>query len=258
MTNRKLRKDLLDKLGITRQALYAQVKKIKKKHQMTTEDAIYVIAHNNEFLLDQYLDKTTLDRMRGIIQQISSKVQTSEERKSKQKGTSRGESQRVVEIAKEFTIQDPSLSNNKVNEAKEMAAVYPLLYILENSIREIIDRVMSSKHGKNWWESHAPIKLRKEVKKRMTEDKRNTWFQRRGDRPIDYTDLNQLKPLMRKIENAVVPDIFPNIEWIIQRIDDVYKSRCVVCHMNPLHKDNIASVKLIFRQWEKQIKGKNI
>ena len=69
-------------------------------------------------------------------------------------------------------------------------------------------------------------------------------------------DLNQLVPLMRNIENDVVPDIIPSLEWFSQLIEEVYQSRCVLCHMNPLDNDSITSVKLRFRQWQKQIKAK--
>jgi len=53
-----------------------------------------------------------------------------------------------------------------------------------------------------------------------------------------------------------VPNINPCLDWFTQLIGEVYNSRCVVCHMNPLDKDNIQAVKLRFTQWEKQIDAK--
>jgi predicted restriction endonuclease len=137
-----------------------------------------------------------------------------------------------------------------------MAVVYPVLYLLENSIREVIDRVMISRYGDNWWDSEAPKGLRDTVSGRMADEKKNCWHQRRGDRPIDYLDLNQLTTLMRKVEKLVVPDIIPSLEWFTQLVDEVYKSRCVVCHMNPLDKDNVQAVSLRFTHWQKQINAK--
>lgn len=93
---------------------------------------------------------------------------------------------------------------------------------------------------------------------RMANEKKNSWHQRRGDRPIDYLDLNQLKPLVNKYESLFVPDIIPSLQWFSQLIDEMYQSRCVLCHMNPLNKDNISSVKLKYNQWQKQIKNKQI
>ena len=106
----------------------------------------------------------------------------------------------VNRFCKEFKGTDPILPPKKISEANEMAVVYPVLYLLENSIREVIDRVMISRYGDNWWDSEAPKGLRDTVSGRMADEKKNCWHQRRGDRPIDYLDLNQLTTLMRKVE----------------------------------------------------------
>jgi len=127
---------------------------------------------------------------------------------------------------------------------------------MENSIREVIDRVMTSKHGINWWDSEAPRGLADSVSKRMADEKKNSWHQRRGARPIDYIDLDNLPALIRKIERDVVPSIIPSIEWFTQFIDEIYRSRCVICHMNPLDSDNIQAIKLRFTQWQKLINEK--
>lgn len=258
MTNRQLRKALLEKLGFTPQALSQRVQKLKTQYAMTTEDATYVIAQREGIILDKYLDKDTVDRVRSLLQHISAPIQalppvTRATRRGKEEP---GVVQRVIVIGKEFKITDPILQQKKILEAKEMASIYPLLYILENSIREVIDRVMTSRHGDNWWDSEAPKSLRDTVSKRMADERRNAWHQRRGVRPIDYLDLYQLPALMRKIQKEVEPDIIPSLEWFTQLVEEVYKSRCVVCHMNPLDRDNIQLVKLRFAQWQKLISDK--
>ena len=257
MTNKSLRQALLKKIKITSRGLLYRVQKIKKNHSMTTEDAICVIAQREGIILDKYLDKDTVDRVRGIIQDISSVTEpqprTIPTRKEKVK-TSEGE--RVIVIAKEFRGSDPILPQGKLSEAKEMAAIYPLLYILENSIREVIDRVMTAKYGDSWWDTKAPRGLKDTVSKRMADEKKNAWHQRRGSRPVDYLDLDQLPALMRKIEKEVVPNIIPSMEWFNQLIQEVYQSRCVVCHMNPLDSVNIQSVKVRVEQWQRQIEAK--
>ena len=258
MTNKQLRKALLEKLGVTPQALSQQVKKLKRRYAMITEDATYVIAQQEGIILDKYLDKETINHVRVLLQQISPPVQTlpSVSKATRQRKEELRREQRVILIGKEFKVTDPILPQKKILEAKEMAAIYPFLYILENSIRETIDCVMTSQHGNDWWDSEAPKGLRDTVTGRMADEKRNSWHQKRGARPIDYLALDQLPALMRKIEKEVVPSIIPSLEWFTQLVEEVYKSRCVVCHMNPLDKDNIQAVKLRFAQWEKQINAK--
>lgn len=258
MTNRQLRKDLLDTLERTPQALSQRVQKLKKTHSITTEDATYVIAQQEGMILDKYLDKQTVDRIRGIIQQISSATSLS------QPGFAAGRArakkitptERIIIIGKEFKGNDPILPSKILNEAKQMGGVYPLMYVLENSIREFIDRIMSAKHGSDWWDIQAPPGLRDRVNNRMADDERNAWHQRRGAHQICYLDLKQLPALVRKIHKDVVPEFIPSTEWFTQFIEEVYESRCVLCHMNPLDDNNVQAVKVRFNQWQKLIEAK--
>lgn len=258
MTNRQLRETLLKKLGIGQGALYERAKKLTAQYPMTTEDAIYVIAQQEGIRLAKYLDKETIDHVRSLFQHISYPTKALpyvSKATQRGKGTIKDQ-QRVIVIGTEFRLTDPILQPKRISEAKEMGAIYPLLYVLENSIREVVDRFMTSTYGDKWWDSKAPKGLRDTVSNRMSDEQKNSWHQRRGARPIDYLDLNQLPALMRKIEKEVVPNIIPSLEWFTQLVDEVYKSRCVVCHMNPLDTVNTQSIKIKFTQWQKQISAK--
>lgn len=257
MTNRQLRKVLLEKLGVTPQALSQRVKKLKKQCPMTTEHATYVIAQRECIILDKYLDEETIDHVRHLLQHLQTPPRalpplSGLTRREKQKE----EGERTIIVGKEFKVTDAILGERKISEANEMASIYPLLYILENSIRELIDRVMTCRYGNNWWDTEAPKKLVDTVTNRMADEERNSWHQRRGARPIDYLDLNQLPTLMRTIQNEVVPGIIPSLEWFTQFIEEIYKSRCVICHMNPLDRDNIQIIQVRVKQWQKHINAK--
>jgi hypothetical protein len=254
VTNRRLRKALLEKLKVTPQALSWRVQGLKKQYAITTEDATYIIAQRQGIILDKYLDRDTVSHIRGIIQQITHITQDATTiAKLARKGKREAEKKQLfVVFPKEFTVTDPILEKGKLLEARDMAAVYPLLYVLENSIREVIDQVMTSRYGHNWWDLKVG-KLKDRVNERMSDEKRNSWHQRRGARPIDYLDLAQLPALVRQIQKDIVPDVIPSIEWFTQFVDEVYRSRCVVCHMNPLDETNIQAVKVKFIQWQRQI-----
>jgi len=252
MTNQKLKKALLDKLGITQQGLSLRVQKLKKKISMTTEDATYVIAQQEGLILDKYLDVGTLDRVRKLHIDTSPLPQVSVPLKVT-KGKSSVE--KIIKIGQD-KLKDPLLPNSKISEAGEMAKIFPLLYILENSIRETIDQVMTTRYGSNWWDSKAPKKLKDKVSVHMSDEQKNMWHQRKGTRPIDYLDFIELPKLMNKLQKEFVPDIIPQFQWFDQLVQEVYKSRCVVCHMNPLHQDNVKAVKLRLSHWQKQIQSK--
>lgn len=67
MTNRHIRRALLDKLGVTRQALSLRVKKLQHRVPITTTDATYVIAHRNGIDLDRFLSPELADRIRTLL-----------------------------------------------------------------------------------------------------------------------------------------------------------------------------------------------
>jgi hypothetical protein len=70
MTNRHIRRALLEKLGITRQALSLRVKKLQARMSITTTDATYVIAHQNGIDLDTYLAPELANRVRALLPSV--------------------------------------------------------------------------------------------------------------------------------------------------------------------------------------------
>ena len=252
MINKKLKQDLLAKLKITPQALSQQIQKLKKECPMMREEAAYIIAYKEGIDLSKYLDQQTIQNIRPLISQ-NAKTITVPAKNIKSKNLVKNI---TINISGEFKGTDPLLDEKVLNEAKAMAAIYPLLYVLENSIRQFICLIMEKYHGDNWWETIVAKGLKDNVTGRMDSEYINSWHQKRGARPIDYLDLNDLPRLFSKMINEISPGIIPDFEWINQLIKEVYISRCVLCHMNPLNADSITSVKLRFKQWQKQIRTK--
>jgi hypothetical protein len=151
---------------------------------------------------------------------------------------------------------DPILDRATLAEIEAMVPMYRTLSQLENSMRQFIARILKAKHGKDWWDKAAPRGLQETVAKRTADDQVNAWHQKRSSSPIDYLDLDQLKALVRTAQNDFVPAFFPSIEWFQVFVDEIYRSRCVVCHMNPLIQTNIDAVSVRFNQWEQLVKAK--
>jgi hypothetical protein len=241
--------------GRFNQGLSWRVKRIKEKLPVTTEDAVYLIAQLEGIILSKYLDRATVENIRRIHQQymaIASPTQP-ENRGSKQ--SSKQTSHRVVYIYSEFKESDPLLTSKVLLEAKDMAAVFPLMYVLENSLREFIRILMEKHFGNNWWQTEVSTKLQKKFSDRMSDDEKNSWHQRRGSHPLNYLDLDELPSLVHKLGNRIIPDIIPSIEWLNGLISEVYRSRCVLCHMNPLDKTSIQRVRLRYTHWQRQVRS---
>ena len=252
MINKSLKKALIAKLKITSQALSQRIQKLRKKSPMSSEEAAYVIAHEEGIDLYKYLEEKEIIGIRQLVLQNSKSISTSTNTKSS-KNTIKNI---TINISGEFKGTDPLLNEKKLNEARAMAAIYPLLYVLENSIRQFICLVMEREAGPDWWENEVPTELKTDVKDKKQNEKVNSWHQRRGSHPIDYLDMKDLPRIISKITKKISPNIIPSHEWFKEFIKEVYISRCVLCHMNPLDKDSITSVKLKFNQWQKQIRTK--
>jgi len=252
---RKLRKALLDKLKITPQALNQQCQNLKRETPLTTEDATYIIAHRRGMKLDRFLDKNTVARVRDLHLRMNATVLSLAQKDNKIIGN-KVMQQRHVKIGDDTEYTDVMLPQKKLKEASEMAKIFPKLYVLENSIREFIKIGMENIYGENWWDTQASRRLKDRARDRMSEDVRDSWHQRRGSHPVDYLDMIELPQLVSKMQQFVVPNIIPSFEWFKQLVEEVYKSRCVVCHMNPLEENNIKSVEVKFNQWQKQMNEK--
>jgi len=136
-----------------------------------------------------------------------------------------------------------------------MAAIYPLLYVLENSMRELIKRVMYARYGTDWWNTQlASGKLKNVQQKaadRMKTETQRKWHQRRGAHPIDYVDFGDLGQIITGRQADFIPAIVEDVPWITHLMRELEPSRNVVCHMNPLDSGNITDLKSWFRKWER-------
>ena len=149
-------------------------------------------------------------------------------------------------------MNDPILPERINNEARQMAQqVYPKLYLLENSAREVIRRVMSGAFGKDWWKS-APAKVRANVQKRKAAERKQPWHGKRGAHEIFYTDIDDLKTIVNS-NWKLFKEIFEDFNWFSNLIHVVTPSRNISSHHNPLHPDDIKRIDVYFSDWTKQI-----
>lgn len=247
---------LASKLGVKQRRIYQLAKELADRASITTAEAIWVLASQNRINLTKYLPPEVVDRVRGLLPQIPAPPRVAETSTiaAKQRATSLvSPSSKEFVVSREFRGSDPILPRQTLHQAREMAAIYPLLYVLENSMREFLRRVIDARLSVVWWTTSAPTTIRNKILSRMADDKKHAWHQRRGNHPIDYLDLIEL-PLIVHANEALFEDLIPSSRWFEQFVEELYKSRCVVCHMNPLEKDNIQDIKIRLRRWQRHVK----
>lgn len=251
MTNKKLRADLLAELEVSPQRLNQRVQELKRRCPMSTEDATYCIAHLEGLKLDKYLPQQAVDRVRELLPHVSPSGD----------GTSGGRrtvktvvKTRELKIGGAIEIRDPILSEKLLGEAREMAGkIYPMLYVFENSVREVVQRVMTKKFGSAWWgASTVPTGIRNQVAERKTNEEKEAWHGKRGAHEICYTNIDDLVAIVQKNWPSFKA-VFPRQDWFANIIRCMEMSRNTVAHMNPLPKEDVQRVRLNLGDWQRQI-----
>ncbi|TKJ41434.1 hypothetical protein CEE36_08250 [candidate division TA06 bacterium B3_TA06] len=166
-----------------------------------------------------------------------------------------------VYIAQKFKLTDPILPKARLDEAKIMAGIYPLLYVLENSIRAFMLRVLNHHIGKNWWDEPdlLNLELKRRVEKRIADENKEPWHGKRGSgvHQIYYTDLGELPEIMTSKKCwKFFKNIIGTQESIKRRIREICLSRNIIMHCNPLSKHDQTRLEVYFRDWENLLEEK--
>lgn len=230
------------------QVIRQTISNIKRKNAgLTSNAAAQIFADMHKVSVYRYLDDKDKDSLSKYIPKSSNQnSNTNNSKKGKVKGS--------FDIALIGEIEAPGISNQLAKDAKKMASVYPIIYVFENSVRELIQKIMESKHGKDWWKKATiSTKIKDKVKIRKKNEKKNKWHGQRGAHEIFYTDIEELTSI---IENnwEDFKKYLPKQHWVKTMIEIIGTSRNVIAHNNPLSVDDISALKVHFKQWIKQIK----
>jgi hypothetical protein len=250
--NRNLRAALLQRLSVTPQRLSQRVKKMKTDHgPMSREDATYIIAHQAGLDLTKFLDGDSVNRIRGMIP----KGYESSVRARMRKSSNNTKRFTVVKIEPNIPQVDALISTTLAEDAKKMAMVYPKYYVLENSIRVVIKRILEKAHGKDWWQLTVAGRVQAIVTDRIQKEDKQPWHGKRGQHEIFYSDFGDLKKIITKNWDDFKA-IFPSQAWICQRLDELEHPRNVMAHHNPIGSADLNRIDLYFSDWIALLKSK--
>lgn len=266
-TNSRLLADLRRKLAkpgeppVSLQAIQQRRARLQGLISMPSDIATYIVAQRARMRLHSYLDEEKLDQVATWEQRLSVKEGTS----AGNGGGSSPKSKAATRpaIVKEFhldkvKIPDAALSTRRKNEAEKMAAVYPVLYAFENSVREFVDGHLTASLGTAWYDDPKVVSsaIRKTVERNKAAEGRHRYHSSRSARPIYYTNIDDLGTIMMSQKAwPVFASMFPSDKWVPSVIEKIEASRNVVAHMNPLQKKDVDRIRLNFEDWLDQIKG---
>lgn len=148
----------------------------------------------------------------------------------------------------------PFLTNAEISEAQHMAELYIILHCYENSVRKLVEDVLSCKLGSNWWDIAANATLKGKLKSRKDTEEKNKWLTPRGSSPLFYVDWGDLLSLVRKYEPEFLPYI-KDTKFVELRFEELEKIRNIAAHNGYLsNEEDFQRVVLSFKDWCRQVK----
>ena len=144
------------------------------------------------------------------------------------------------------------LDNDLVAAAHHMSTVYTAIAAFENSARTLVTSTLLEEKGENWWDKCVSEKVRKGAESRQEEDEKNRFHSRRGESPLNYTDLKGLLSIVRNNWPYFEP-FMPTIEWAANIFDAIERSRNVIMHSGTVDNEDVARVGIHIRDWVTQV-----
>lgn len=155
-----------------------------------------------------------------------------------------------VKIAENLSLG--LLDEELLTQAKRMAIVYAAIATFENSVRELIAKVLSAEFGDEWWVKGTSEKIRKSAETKMADEEKIRWHKRRGMDPLNYTTMSDLVSIIRITWPKLEPYV-GSIEWVASIFDVIERSRNVIMHSGNLDNEDVQRLGINIRNWIKQV-----
>jgi hypothetical protein len=163
--------------------------------------------------------------------------------------------QEQISIKEKATLKDtPYLNDVDIENAHKMAEIYIIIHCYENSVRRLIEDVLSNSLGINWWDLAASPDMKRKFTERQTKEVKNKWLSNRGTTlPLYYLDWTDLVKIIRKYPLEFETKIH-DLKFVELRFEELEKIRNIIAHNGLLPADDdFQRVILFFNDWCKQI-----
>ncbi len=258
MINRELLEAIRRKKGarISVQALYQGFSSIRKKYGNTIskEEASFIYASNQGIDVFRFLKNN--DQMRDRIRNLLSSRQPATVPVRTAKKNNISHVQKILNV-KGTRIDDPLLPASVIQDAQNMSEIYPMIYVFENSVRNFLHLALDKAFPEGWWnEKRIPSTPKKKAESRKQEEGKNLWHGGRSNRMLDYVDLDELESIIDRNTETLTQylrDLPKGLDWLKMKIKEIYPSRNILAHCNPLGKHDIDRVKVICGDWQRQL-----
>jgi hypothetical protein len=147
----------------------------------------------------------------------------------------------------------PYISDRDLADARKMAELHATLFLLENSVRRHIEKILTAGLGDTWWDQAASGQMKRKEQERRANEAQNKWIPSRSSYgPLYSLDWPDLATLMRKYEDlfrASIGDVN-----FLHRFVDLGNLRNVVAHNGVIDEPvQFRRVELAIHDWIKQV-----
>lgn len=137
------------------------------------------------------------------------------------------------------------------NNALRMARLYAAIHCFENSVRDLIRETLLEKEGPEWWDK-VPQKVRQKAEQRRKEAMENSWLEGDISDNLGFVDFGDLAKII--IENwEHFAAIIPTQHWLVQRLDEMEKSRNFIAHNRILLPTEFQRLYMYIADWNRQV-----
>ena len=142
----------------------------------------------------------------------------------------------AAQLTQQLNTLGINLPDDLLSQATQMAQSYATLFIIENTLRHLIDRTLSRQYGQNYWENGAAISsgIKKKIENNKQKEASIRWLQARGNDNLNWQDLYYIDfaDLAKIIHSnqLLFQDIFPDEHWLQAIISDMAMCRHLIAH----------------------------
>lgn len=214
------------KVTITPQAIRNEISKIRECNPgITLNAAAYVFAKKRDIRVMKYLtfdDRTSIQYVRNVS--VQPKKTSVKSNKIKVKPV-------ITSFAKHF-----------LTDANQNADIYPYVYILENSLRKLIQDTFNSES--DWWLKRTSQDVKDYAERIQQAEKKHDWLPKRGNHPIYYIGLNELFKIISKNYSTHFKNVFKDQGHLRTWIDEVVPIRNLLSHNVKVKKEERENLKI--------------
>ena len=130
----------------------------------------------------------------------------------------------IKEVIEERTCLN--IGDELIEKGKKMADAYISLYVLENYIRQYIDRKLTMSLGSNYMGSITiSQKMKKGIEMRKSQEQEKKWLPLRGENDLYYLDFIELADFIVANWDCFKDDIKDQIKSLKQTVKTSCKSK---------------------------------